>query len=69
MATPGEIVQLLHERRALRKRDKEVRTLLLKACVECGLPQADAMTIKVDDWLDGWLVARGVIQDWRDERP
>jgi hypothetical protein len=45
-----------------------VKLELRKAAFECGLPQEDIPKININDFLDGYLVANGMIQSYRLEK-
>ena len=61
----NKIGTLLCELRETQNTVKEVRGDLLRAAFEAGLDQSTALKINVADWLDGYLVAQGIVPDYR----
>ena len=61
----NRIGTLLCELRDTQNTAKEIRGDLLRAAFEAGLDQKTALKISVTDWLDGYLVAQGIVPNHR----
>ena len=67
MATPNaEIIRRLHEYYQARENLKRLRLGLAEIAVELGGDQKDALKGGAPDFLDGFLVAQGIIPSYRD---
>ena len=61
----NKIGNLLSELRETQNTVKKVRADMLKVAFEAGLDQGTALKINVADWLDGYVVAQGIVPDYR----
>ena len=61
-----EISGLLHHYQQIKKSTRELRLEMLRIAVEdLGLDQSEALQANLEEFLDGYLVGRGMIQSWR----
>lgn len=65
MELNNKICNLLYELRETQNVVKEVKADLLRLAFEAGLDQSTALKINVADWLDGYLVAQGIVPEYR----
>ena len=65
MELNNRIGSLLYELRETSNTVKEIKSDMLKAAFEAGLDQKTAIKINIADWLDGYLVAQGIVPDYR----
>lgn len=60
-----DIAQTLIQAKKLEAEKRLLSRKLRELCVECGLNQEAVLKISCSDFLDGYLVAHGQIQDYR----
>lgn len=59
------VAGLLIEYRNIKNDLEDLKLELRRAAFDCGLPQEDIPKVVLTDFLDGYLVAHGVIQNHR----
>ena len=66
MSPQAQIAQLLHDMRDAKKRMKEIKIELIKKAIELGVSQDKAQTMSLEVFFDGYMIAQGHIQSWRE---
>ena len=60
-----DIADTIHKHKHAKSIQRDTRAEMIKLMVECGCDQEYAINSNQADWLDGYLVANGIIQQYR----